>query len=77
VERAIRSFAKTARTEEAFYLRFQRLPKTQRAALRRFWLTDDDWRVFRHVCHLYRLHPDQTARAQRRRCAGEGARRVP
>ena len=42
-------FAGTPRTEEAFYLRFQTLPKAHLAALRRAWREADDWRIFRRI----------------------------
>ena len=50
---ALADFLQTPRTEEAFYLRFRRMPRQRLRALARYWDQPDDWRVFRRVCRLY------------------------
>ena len=49
VRRMLCFFARTHCTEDAFYLRFQRLPTGRATILRRWWRTDDDWVVCRRV----------------------------
>jgi hypothetical protein len=49
VETILRHFANTAPTEEAFYVRFQTLPRGHLAALKCAWGETDDWRIFRRI----------------------------
>ena len=49
VSMILEHFADTPRTEEAFYLRFQTLPRAHLAALKAAWREGDDWRIFRRL----------------------------
>jgi hypothetical protein len=51
--RGLQFFRKTTRVEEAFYLRFQRLPAHLLEAMRRFWAGADDWEILRKVCRYW------------------------
>jgi hypothetical protein len=53
VAMVLEHFARVPRTEEAFYLRFQTLPRAHLAALKCAWREGDDWRIF---CRIWRLH---------------------
>ena len=50
--RALRYFERTYRTEEASFLRFQRLPTHHRLHLRAWWAHRDDWTIFLRVCRF-------------------------
>ncbi len=50
-------FAGVPRTEEAFYLRFQTLPRADLAGLKRAWREPDEWRIFRRIWRRARLCP--------------------
>jgi hypothetical protein len=51
--RAVRFFAQTARTEEAFYLRFQLLCRRKRRLLKDRWKLADDWALYRRLCRFW------------------------
>jgi len=51
--RVVRFFRKTPRTEEAFYLRFQRLGAPQRRLLKDGWKLADDWALYRRLCRFW------------------------
>lgn len=70
--RAINWFRKTERTEEAFYLRFERMPPERLQALLDWWATDDTWVVFRRVCSYW-----GAGRRRARRTPGDTARGLP
>jgi hypothetical protein len=53
--RAMRHFANTIATEEAFYLRFQTLPRASLTALKVYYDTPDPWWIFRQVCAFWRV----------------------
>jgi hypothetical protein len=49
----VRFFAHTARTEEAFYLRFQLLCQRKRRLLKDGWKLADDWALYRRLCRFW------------------------
>jgi hypothetical protein len=51
--RGLQFFRKTTRVEEAFYIRFQRLPAYLLEAMRQFWAGADDWEILRKVCRFW------------------------
>jgi hypothetical protein len=53
--RAVRLFAGTARTEEAFYLRFQLLCDRKRRLLKDWWRLADNWTLYRRLCRFWAL----------------------
>ena len=65
--RAVRFFANTARTEEAFYLRFQLLCPRKRRVLKDWWALRDDWALYRRLCRFWGVgrKPTRVDRAER------------
>ncbi len=57
VSKILEHFAGVPRTEEAFYLRFQTLPRAHLAALKCAWREPDDWRIFRRIWRNGQLRP--------------------
>lgn len=50
--RIVRLFEKTARREEAFYLRFECLCERDRRVLKDCWALGDDWALYRRLCRF-------------------------
>ena len=48
-------FAKTHKTESAFYLTFCRLDRNDIAYLKAYWHVESDWEVFKRLCRLYKI----------------------
>jgi hypothetical protein len=51
--RAMQFFRNTTRTEEAFYIRFERMPPRLIRALRAWRPDEDHWGIFRRVCRFW------------------------
>jgi len=50
---ALRAFGATPRTEEAFYLEFQKLSPGHRSCLRQAWSLRTDWDLFIRICRFW------------------------
>jgi len=48
-------FAKTHKTESAFYLTFCRLDLNDIAYLKASWQLKEDWALFKRICMLYKI----------------------
>ena len=56
-DRIMQKVAQTAKTESAFYLRFQTLPHADRKFLAAYYnLPDNDWSVFKQITRWWGVH---------------------
>jgi hypothetical protein len=52
---ALNFFRDTEKTEGAFYLRFQIMPKEKLNLLKRFYKKDQDWQIFKLICLFWNV----------------------
>lgn len=55
VEAILRKFENVPRTEEAFYLRYLRLPLPDVETLASWYGEEDPWRLFKHIGAAWRV----------------------
>ena len=48
-------FKTTARTESAFYLRFQQMKQSDIQLLMSYYDIDEDWQVFKKICKFWNI----------------------
>ena len=51
----LKFFQDTVKTEGAFYLRFQIMPKEKLNLLKRFYKKDHDWQIFKLICKFWNV----------------------
>ena len=49
-------FKATARTEGAFYLRFEIMPADDKQLLKSYYVVAEDWQVFKKICKFWNVN---------------------